>query len=68
MKKSGIFDDQLNPFSMPLIGFKNEEVKVQGVVTLPLTLGKEPKTTTIMVDFMMAKVPSTYNVLLGRPS
>ena len=53
---------------MPLIGFGNEEVKVQVVVTLPLTLGEEPKTTTTMVDFMVVKVSSAYNVLLGRPS
>ena len=64
MKKLGILDDQLKPFPIPLVGFENEKVKVQGVVTLPLTLGEEPKTTTTMV----VNVPSTYNVLLGRPS
>ena len=64
MKKLGISNDQLKPFLMPLIRFGNEEVKVQSVVTLSLTLGKEPKTTTTMVDFMVVKA---YNVLLGRP-
>ena len=64
MKKLGLSDDQLKPFLMPLVGFRNKEVKVQGVVTLPLTLGEEPKTTT-MVDFMVVKVPFAYNVLLG---
>ena len=68
MKKLGISNDQLKPFPMPFIGFGNEEVKVQGVVTLPLTLGEEPKTTTTIVDFMVVKVHSAYNVLLGRPS
>ena len=68
MKKLGISDDQLKPFPMPLIEFGNEEVKVQGVVTLPLTLDGEPKTTATMVDFIVVKVPSAYNVLLGRPS
>ena len=68
MKKLGIFDDQLKSFPTPLIGFGNEDVKVKGVVTMPLTLGEEPKTTTTMVDFMVVKVPSAYNVLLGRPS
>ena len=53
---------------MPLVGFENEKVKVQGVVSLPFTLGEKPKTTTTMVDFMVVKVPSAYNVLLGRPS
>ena len=68
MKKLGILDDQLKPFPIPLVGFENEKVKVQGVVTLPLTLGDEPKITTPMVDFMLVKVYSAYNVLLERPS
>ena len=68
MKKLGIFNDQLKPFPMSFIGFKNEKGNVQGVVTLPLTLGKEPKATTTMVDFMVVKVLSAFNVLLGRPS
>ena len=53
---------------MSLIGFGNKEVKVQSVITLPLTLDEEPKTTTTMVDFMVVKVLSAYNALLGRPS
>ena len=65
MKKLGISDDKLKSFPTALIGFENEEVKVRGFITLPLTLVKEPKTTTSMVDFMVVKVPSTYNVLLG---
>ena len=67
MKKLGISDDQLRPFPTPLIGFKNEEVKVQGVITLSITLGEEPMTTIAMVNFMVVKVLSAYNVLLGRP-
>ena len=64
-KKLGISNDHLKSFPMPLIGFGNEKVKVQGVVTLSLTLGEEPKTTTTLVNFMVVKVPSAYNVLLG---
>ena len=62
MKKLGISDDQLKLFPMSLIGFGNEKMKVQGVITLSLTLGEEPKTTTTMVDFIMVKVPLVYNV------
>ena len=65
IKKLRILNDQLRPFPTPLIGFENEEVKVRDVITLPLTLSEEPKTTTVMVDFMVVKVLSTYNVLLG---
>ena len=68
MKMLGIFDEQLKPFLMSLVGFENEKVKVHGVVTLPLTLGEKPKTTNAIVDFLVVKVPSAYNVLLGCPS
>ena len=40
MKKLGISDDQLKYFPTPLTGFENESVKVQGVIGLPVTLGK----------------------------
>ena len=43
-------------------------MNVQSVISLLLTLGKEPKATTTMVDFTMVKVPSTYNDLLSHPS
>ena len=40
MNKLGIFDDHLKPFPTSLIVFGNEKVKVQGVVSLPFTLGE----------------------------
>ena len=68
MKKSRISYDQLKPFPALLIGFGNEEVNVQSVISLPLTLGKEPKATTTMVDFTMVKFPLAYNNLPSHPS
>ena len=65
MRKLGFSDDQLKPFPILLIRFRNEEVKVQGVVTLSFTLDEESKTTSTMVDFIVVKVPSIYNVLIG---
>ena len=53
---------------MPLIGFGNEKVNVQSVISFPLTLGKEPKATTTMVNFVMVKVLLAYNDLLSRPN
>ncbi|KAL0390996.1 UNVERIFIED_CONTAM: hypothetical protein Scaly_0456700 [Sesamum calycinum] len=37
-------------------------------VTLPLSLGSYPKTSTKMVKFLVVKAPSAYNIILGRPS
>ncbi|KAK4410120.1 Transposon Ty3-G Gag-Pol polyprotein [Sesamum angolense] len=39
-----------------------------GEVTLPLSLGSYPKRSTKMVKFLVVKAPSTYNIILGRPS
>ncbi|KAL0352472.1 UNVERIFIED_CONTAM: hypothetical protein Scaly_1635900 [Sesamum calycinum] len=37
-------------------------------VTLPLSLGSYPKRSTKMVKFLVVKVSSAYNIILGRPS
>ena len=57
MKNLGISDDQLKPLPTPPIGFENEEVEVQEVISLPLTLGEEPKATIVIVDFMVVNAP-----------
>ncbi|KAK6142983.1 hypothetical protein DH2020_023331 [Rehmannia glutinosa] len=49
-------------------GFSGETVKALGEITLPLSLGSYPRRTTKMVMFLAVKAPSTYNVILGRPS
>ena len=40
----------------------------EGMIKLPLTMGTTPKWTTIQVDFLMVKLPSIYNAILGYPS
>ena len=50
MKNMGISEDKLKPYPAPLVGFVNEQVPVLGTITLPLTLGTEPKTITAMVE------------------
>ncbi|KAK6150854.1 hypothetical protein DH2020_015786 [Rehmannia glutinosa] len=64
----GIDNAQLSPVHTPLTGFSGETVKALGEVTLPLSLGSYPRRTTKMVRFLVVKAPSTYNVILGRPS
>ena len=51
-----------------LVGFSGEKVHPEGFVTLHLTLGTQPKTRTIKVDFLVVNYPSAYNVILGRPT
>ncbi|KAK4408079.1 Transposon Ty3-G Gag-Pol polyprotein [Sesamum angolense] len=64
----GVDNAQLRKVNTPLIGFSGEMIEPLGEVTLPLSLGSYPKRSTKMVKFIVVKAPSTYNIILGRPS
>ncbi|RWW50705.1 hypothetical protein BHE74_00043017 [Ensete ventricosum] len=36
------------------------------MTVLPVTLGQEPRTKTLMVTFMVEGLPTTYNIIVGR--
>ena len=62
----GYTDSQLTPSNMPIYGFNGVESKVEGTIQLPMTIGQGSKTTTQMLNFLVIKATSTYNVILGR--
>ncbi|KAL0313659.1 UNVERIFIED_CONTAM: hypothetical protein Scaly_2914000 [Sesamum calycinum] len=64
----GIDNAQLRKVNTPLTGFSGEMIEPLGEVILPLSLGSLPKRSTKMVKFLVVKVPSAYNIILGRPS
>ncbi|XP_012827901.1 PREDICTED: uncharacterized protein LOC105949160 [Erythranthe guttata] len=51
-----------------LMGFSGETVQALGEVCLPISLGMEPVRATRSINFLVLDVPSTYNMILGRPS
>ena len=57
---------QLQPISAPLIGFTGTSVPIEGMITLPITVGTDPYQKTLRLTFLVIKVPSTYNAILGR--
>ncbi|KAI3444854.1 hypothetical protein Pfo_001519 [Paulownia fortunei] len=61
-----IFYDAL--VNTPLIGFGGEVVEALGEVALLFSLGSYPRRITKMVKFLVVNAPSTYNMILGRPS
>ncbi|RWW24909.1 hypothetical protein GW17_00010777 [Ensete ventricosum] len=49
-----------------LTGFTGYARAPMGIVTLRIIIGEEPRTKTLMVSFMMIKLPLTYNVSIGQ--
>ena len=66
--RMGIEREKLKPVSTHLQGFSREKVLPLGSIQLVLTLGDPPCQATITVKFLIVDAPSTYNMLLGKPS
>ena len=58
--------EQLRPAHVPLVGFDGKAVYSDGVIQLPLTVGKGSRTSRVMLDILVADVPVAYNIILGR--
>ncbi|KAL0455733.1 UNVERIFIED_CONTAM: hypothetical protein Slati_0912500 [Sesamum latifolium] len=61
-------DTPLEEVSTSLYGFAGEVVHHRGLISLPLTLGTAPAQRTCVLKFLVVDVPSTYNVILRRPT
>ena len=59
---------RLRPFDSPLISFSGDRVYPRGIVTLTVTAGTYPVQLTKQVDFLMVNCPSSYNVIIRRPT
>ncbi|RRT71581.1 hypothetical protein B296_00027439 [Ensete ventricosum] len=58
----------LAPMTSTLTGFTGDAITPVGIATLPVTFDDEPRTKTLMVYFMVADLPSAYNVIIERPT
>jgi len=59
--------NQLRPVHTPLVGFTKDFVGVEGEITLSVMAGSPPRQSTVMMTFTVVKLPSPYNIILGRP-
>ncbi|XP_050290234.1 uncharacterized protein LOC126728462 [Quercus robur] len=59
---------RLRPFDSPLVSFSGDRVYPRGIVTLTVTVGTYPLQLTKQVDFLVVDCPSSYNVIIGRPT
>ena len=66
--KIGIGREKLEPVSTHLRGFSGEKVLPLGSIQLVLTLGDPPCQATTTARFLVVDAPSSYNMLLSRPS
>ncbi|GLU11115.1 hypothetical protein SLE2022_278820 [Rubroshorea leprosula] len=62
---------QLNPSSLrkyegPIYEFNNQPVSVEGVITLAIYVGVAPRFRMALVDFLMVKMESAFNAIIGK--
>ncbi|KAK3016378.1 hypothetical protein RJ639_005371 [Escallonia herrerae] len=62
----GISKDRVKPISSSLYGFTGASAPVKGITSLTVIAGETPRQTTHTLDFLIVKVKSSYNGILGR--
>ena len=51
----------------PLYGFTEDSVIPEGIIKLAITLGKPPRTGTVMIDLLTMNCLSAFNRVFGTP-
>ena len=59
---------RLCPFESPLVSFSGDRVYPKGMVTLTVTVGTQPRQLIRQLDFLVMDCPSSYNVIIRRPT
>ena len=59
---------RLRPFDSPLVSFSRDKVYPKGIVMLTVTAGSHPFQVTNRHNFLVVDSPSSYNVIIGRPT
>ena len=59
---------RIKPFTSPLVSFTWDRIVPRGIVTLTVIAGTYPVQVTKNIDFLIVNFPSTYNIILGRPT
>ena len=59
---------RLHPFKSPLVSCSGNRVYPRGIVTLTVIVGTQPRQLTRQLDFLVVDCPSSYNVIIGRPT
>ncbi|KAK3029542.1 hypothetical protein RJ639_038501 [Escallonia herrerae] len=62
----GISNDRVKPISSFLYGFIGASAPVKGIASLTVITGEGPRQAVHTLDFLIVKVRSSYNGILGR--
>ncbi|XP_068498362.1 uncharacterized protein [Phaseolus vulgaris] len=67
-KRLQLSTDQLRPYGGCLYGFAGDQVEVRGYIELRTTFTDGAASRTEKIKYLVVNAPSTYNILLGRPT
>jgi len=67
-EKLQLSPDQLRPYGGCLYGFAGDQVEVRGYIELRTTSTDWSASRTEKIRYLVVNAPSTYNILLGRPT
>ncbi|XP_075663356.1 uncharacterized protein LOC142632930 [Castanea sativa] len=59
---------RLHPFESPLVSFSRDKVYPKGIVTLTVIVRSYMRQLTYQLDFLVVDCPSSYNMIIGRPT
>ncbi|GJT94273.1 reverse transcriptase domain-containing protein [Tanacetum coccineum] len=59
--------NQMVPATTPLVGFSGEIIWPLGQISLLVKIGDEEHSTSARMNFMVVRLPSPYNDIIGRP-
>ena len=68
MRKLTHLGRDIIPVGHPILGFDGQEVNPTGVIRLPVRFGDKLKSKNLEINFLVVDMPTTYNVILGRPT
>jgi len=67
-QKLQLLDTVMVPYDEPIYGFTREQVSTRGCIDLHTVFRDGARTKTLPIRFLIIYAPTSYNVLLGRPS
>ena len=59
---------RIKPFTSSQVSFTGDRIVPKGIITLTIIAGTYPAQVTKEIDFLIVDCPSTYNIILVKPT